>query len=164
MAPKTKEQYIRQILRRIRVTDGVKRRIRADLLADIAAKQDAGQTLAQIQAEMGSPDRAAAEFNAAYDGTPARRWYVWQQAAKAAAPVLLVLAVLCLAASPAVRMALFGGSVGIIGGADGPTSIYVTAGPQSPVGSFLALYGLPLALLALAVLCLAAWLLIRRIR
>ena len=94
MAPKTKEQYVRQILRRIRVTDGVKRRIRADLLADIAAKQDAGQTLAQIQAEMGSPDRAAAEFNAAYDGTPARRWYVWQQAAKAAAPVLLVLAVL----------------------------------------------------------------------
>ena len=73
MAPKTREQYIRQILRRIRVTDGVKRRIRADLLADIAAKQDAGQTLAQIQAEMGSPDRAAAEFNAAYDGTPARR-------------------------------------------------------------------------------------------
>ena len=70
MAPKTKEQYVRQILRRIRVTDGVKRRIRADLLADIAAKQDAGQTLAQIQAEMGSPDRAAAEFNAAYDGTP----------------------------------------------------------------------------------------------
>ena len=113
---------------------------------------------------MGSPDRAAAEFNAAYDGTPARRWYVWQQAAKAAAPVLLVLAVLCLAASPAVRMALIGGSVGIIGGADGPTSIYVTAGPQCPVGSFLALYGLPLALLALAVLCLAAWLLIRRIR
>ena len=48
MAPKTKEQYVRQILRRIRVTDGVKRRIRADLLADIAAKQDAGQTLAQI--------------------------------------------------------------------------------------------------------------------
>ena len=43
-------------------------------------------------------------------------------------------------------------------------SIYVTAGPQSPLGSFLALYGLPLALLALAVLCLAAWLLIRRIR
>ena len=149
MAPKTKEQYVRQILRRIWVTDGVKRRIRADLLADIAAKQDAGQTLAQIQAKMGSPDRAAAEFNAAYDGTPARRWYVWQQAAKAAAPVLLVLAVLCLAASPAVRLALFGGSVGIIGGADGPTSIYVTAGPQSPVGSFLALYGLPLALLGL---------------
>ena len=31
MAPKTKEQYVRQILRRIRVTDGVKRRIRATL-------------------------------------------------------------------------------------------------------------------------------------
>ena len=65
MAPKTREQYVRQILRRIRVTDGVKRRIRAALLADIAAKQDAGHTLAQTQAEMGSPDRAAAAGKAA---------------------------------------------------------------------------------------------------
>lgn len=152
MAPKTKEQYVRQILRRIRVTDGVKRRIRADLLADIAAKQDAGQTLAQIQAEMGSPDRAAAEFNAAYDGTPARRWYVWQQAAKAAAPVLLVLAVLCLAASPAVRMALFGGSVGIIGGADGPTTILVSAN-ASELAWTLAI----LAVAAAAALAFAIW-------
>ena len=73
MAPKTREQYVRQILRRIRVTDGVKRRIRADLLADIAAKQDAGQTLAQLQAEMGSPGRAAARFTAAKPGASGLR-------------------------------------------------------------------------------------------
>ena len=164
----TNKQYIRQILRRIRVTDKTKRRIRADLLADIAAKEETGRTPQQIQAEMGGPEKVAAEFNAAFEGTDAVLWYRRQRAAQAAAIVLAVVAAVEFLLSPGawlLYIGLMGSGVGIIGGADGPTSVYVTGatmtGEAGAAETFLALYGLPLLLALLAAACLAAWLIFR---
>ena len=164
----TQEQYIRQILRRIRVTDKTRQRIRTDLLADMAAKEEAGQTPEQIQAGMGSPEQVAAEFNASFAGTDAELWYRWQQRTRLAAILLLVLTVLSLVFSPGTWVLvsrLMWPSVGVIGGADGPTQVYVTdvtvTGNADPLVTFLALGGLPAILAVLAAACLVAWLVIR---
>ena len=164
----TQKQYIRQILRRIRVTDKTRQRIRTDLLADLAAKEEAGQTPEQIQAEMGSPERVAAEFNASFAGTDAELWYRWQQGTRLAAILLLVLAVCSLVFSPSTWILvswLVGPSVGVIGGADGPTQVYVSdvavTGTSVPPLVFLAMGRLPILFVLLAAACLVAWLVIR---
>lgn len=164
----TSKQYLRQILRRIRVTDSTKRRIRADLSAGIAARESSGMTPEQIQAEMGSPDKVAAEFNAAFAGTDAAAWYRRQRAAQIAAIVLAVLAAAAFLSGPGgwmLYIALAGPGIGIIGGADGPTSVYVAGmavtGQAGALEWFLAVYGPPLLLALPAAACLAAWLIIR---
>lgn len=160
----TEQQYVQATLRRVRATDAAKQRIRADLLADIAARRQAGQTWAQAEEELGSPVQAAAAINEAYAGSDMPRRYRRQQAARAAAIVLGVLAVLALLASPALYslyLLLGAGGAGIIGGADGPTAIFVTAQPTA-LGGFLAVWGLPIVLGTLALASLVAWLVLRR--
>ena len=164
----TQKQYVRQILRRIRATDKTKRRIHTDLMADIAAKEEAGQTPEQIQAAMGSPEKVAAEFNASFADTDAAVWYRRQRIARTAAIVLAVLAGIAFLFSPGAQLAwlsLMEPGVGIIGGADGPTTVFVTGaavtGEAGALEILLALYGLPLLLAALAAACLAAWLIFR---
>lgn len=165
----TNPQYIRQILRRIRATDSTKRRIRADLMADLAAREESGQSPQQIQAEMGNPDRVAAEFNASFAGTDAELWYRRQRIAKILAIVLAAAALLIFLSGTgsALLLMALSPSVGIIGGADGPTSVYVTS-VIAPGGSgwdaFVALFGLPVLLALLALACLIAWLIFRRHR
>lgn len=158
----TKQQYVRQIVGRIHANAGTRRRIRTDLLAGIAAKEEAGLTMEQIQAEMGSPEKVAAEFNASFAGTSTVTWYRRQRIARTAFLVLVVLAVLVLLFSGLGMLAFLavaGPSVGIIGGADGPTSIYVTGEvvTGTPSGGI----ALLLVLAGLAILCLAAWLICR---
>ena len=176
----TKQQYVNQILRRIRATARTRQRIRTDLLADIAAKEEAGLPFAQIQAEMGSPDKVAAEFNAAFADTDAAVWYRRQRAAGVLAIVLAVIA--AVLAVPGIASVVFllapTVSVGFIGGADGPTSVFVAGGADNPISvnvagmtvtgvgpaPLLILAGLPLLLAVLAAACLVAWLIFRRHR
>ncbi len=128
------KRYMNAIERRLRMDRKTRMRVMADLASDFQNRRDAGQTDAEIMAELGMPEQAAAELNAAFAtdapasdrawGRPSRwRW------------LFLALAVLALLVNFAViwfwRYMPFyesspGGTLGIIGGADGPTAVFVT--------------------------------------
>ena len=117
----TVKQYMNAIERALRVDWKTRVRIMNDLGSDFQSRRDAGQTDEQIMAELGSPKAVAAEFNAAFaeEHGPYQsplRW-VWLALA-----VLLPLAANWTGLQPAEAS-----SIGIIGGADGPTAIFVTA-------------------------------------
>ena len=128
------KRYMNAIERNLRMDRRTRARVMADLASDFQNRRDAGQSDAEIMAELGTPAQAAAEFNAAFaaeDPAPDRAWgrpsrWRW---------LFLAVAVLALAVSFAVlwfwRYMPFyeaspGGTLGIIGGADGPTVIFVT--------------------------------------
>ena len=121
------KQYLKRIEWRLKLPRDIKKRVMADLSGSIQERLEAGQTHAEILAELGSPQKAAAELNEqmkeyAFRKSPWRflflilaglsgawlMWYSWV-------------------------MSLFRGisftehsSLGIIGGADGPTAIFLT--------------------------------------
>ena len=128
------KRYMNAIERGLRMDRKTRARVMGDLASDFQNRRDAGQTDAEIIAELGTPAQAAAELNAAFAaetpaadrawGTPSRwRW------------LFLALAVLALLISFAAvwflryMPAFEAGSVGVIGGADGPTAVFVTAAP-----------------------------------
>ena len=117
----TVKQYMNAIERALRVDWKTRVRIMNDLCSDFQSRRDAGQTDAQIMAVLGSPKAVAAEFNAAFAEehgpyqSPLR--LIWLALA-----VLLPLVANWTGIQPAEAS-----SIGIIGGADGPTAIFVTA-------------------------------------
>ena len=117
----TVKQYMNAIERALRVDWKTRVRIMNDLGSDFQSRRDAGQTDEQIMAELGSPKAVAAEFNAAFaeEHGPYQSPLRW---------VCLALAVLLpLAANWTGLQPAEASSIGIIGGADGPTAIFVTA-------------------------------------
>lgn len=121
------KQYMNAIERRLRVGRATRVRIMTELAGDFESRREAGQTDQAIMDELGTPEEVAAQFNAAFGaaGRPSRwRWIFVVLAAVVAAVVLVPIASDALAARQAA-------SLGVIGGADGPTAIYVTAGPAA---------------------------------
>ena len=125
------KQYVNAVERRLRLDRQTKLRVMNDLASDLQSRLDAGETPAEIEADLGSPAELAANLNAAFPEhqRPASPWR-WLFAAAAA----LLALWMALASMPAQTS-------GIIGGADGPTAIVVTAsGPDfSLFGLFCAL-------------------------
>ena len=62
----TVKQYMNAIESALRVDWKTRVRIMNDLASDFQSRRDAGQTDAQIMAELGTPKAVAAEFNAAF--------------------------------------------------------------------------------------------------
>lgn len=123
------KRYMNAIERRLRADRATRARIMTELAGDFESRREAGQSDDQIMAELGTPDEVATQFNAAL-GAPGRpsRWR-WAFVALA----VLVLAVV-LGPDLVNRLtATHATSLGIIGGADGPTAIYVTAGPAAGI-------------------------------
>lgn len=123
------KRYMNAIERRLRVDRKTKIRIMTELASDFQSRRESGQTDEAIMEELGTPEEVAAEFNEALDGDivrPVPRWR-WGFVALA---VAVLLAKLIL---PQITWQMSGaGSIGIIGGADGPTSIFVSA--NAPTG------------------------------
>lgn len=143
------KQYLRAIKRRLNMPRELKERVMADLESSIASRKDDGQTEAEIIAELGSPRQAANELNEqmkeyTYTKSP------WRWACLA----LAVISALCIACRglPGLLLTLFNqannASVGIIGGADGPTAIFVTTSPDALQYS----YGMAALLLVMGIL------------
>lgn len=126
-------QYIRSVARKLNIPKDVKKRVMNDFISSIEGRLEAGQSEEAIFAELGSAKKAAAELNEqmkeyAYVKSP-WRW------------VFLVLIVFCcmalifgtligiLSLLLSIHQEAF--SLGIIGGADGPTAIFVTSSPDS---------------------------------
>lgn len=118
------KRYMNAIERRLCCDRATRVRIMTELASDFQARRDAGQTDEAIMAELGTPQSVAAEFNASLGvaGTvPPSRWR-WMFAAAA-----VVAVVVWLVGWAAIILPLPSNSIGIIGGADGPTAVFVTS-------------------------------------
>ena len=127
---KTMKKYMTAIERRLNLPREVRARVMSDLQSSVAARREAGQSDDQIYTDLGAPKAVAAELNGQmkeYAYTKSK----WRWAALAAA----VFGGLMLAYEAVVRLLLGlllgisageSASIGVIGGADGPTSIFVT--------------------------------------
>lgn len=144
------KRYVHKIERRLRVDKATRLRILADLSGDIQARLEAGESPEAIMAELGSAEEVADGFNAEFADCAAPRKSRWRW-------LLLVLAGIPLAEAAVLGFFLLstgaeGGSVGVIGGADGPTAIFVTTTDAAwGVGEKL----------SLALSCLSAFLLLQ---
>lgn len=130
----TKEQkrmkrYMTAIELRLDLPREVRNRVMTDLQSSVAARREAGQTDEEIFAELGTPRAVAGELceqmkEYAYHKSK------WRWAALGAA--VLAAAMLIFHGAQALLVSLLNlsvreqNSLGIIGGADGPTAVFVT--------------------------------------
>lgn len=128
------EKYLRAVRRRLNMPKELKDRVMTDFSSSIEARKENGQTEDAILAELGTPRQAAKDLNEqmkeyTYKKSP------WRWACLG----LAVFSGLCLAyrGLPALLLVLFNkannASIGIIGGADGPTAIFVTTNPSGQI-------------------------------
>lgn len=157
--PPEAEQYVKQVCRRLCLPRNLRTRVVADLQSDIAAALEAGESAAQIVARMGPPSELAAELSQNYQLTGRQRGL---RIARAGALTLLcasgaglllwliqlLLPLICRGFDGMLGSA---GAIGIIGGADGPTRIFVTT---SVVGGLFWPCLLVLAVSLVILLCL----------
>lgn len=123
MNEKQLARYLRAVRWRLSLSGQMKDRVMDDLRSSINERREAGQTDAEIFAALGPAKQAAAELTAQLPGYAFRK-----------SPlrfVCLGAAVLALLAGLLKTVTNLRGfaSVGVIGGADGPTEIFI-AGPQ----------------------------------
>lgn len=133
---KKMKRYLLKIKRRLALPKKLKDRVMADFTSSVQARKEAGKSDADIYAEFGSPKEAAAVLNEqmkeyTYRKSPWRFLFaafgiygalyflgdLWSR-------ILILIWKIEAIVKPDPSV-----SVGIIGGADGPTSIFVTV-PQ----------------------------------
>lgn len=142
------EKYLRAVRHRLNMPKDLKDRVMADFLSSIAARQEDGQEEGAILAEFGSPKAAAAELNRQMAEYTYRK-SPWRWACLG----LAILSCLCLAyrGLPGLLLVLFNkvnnASMGIIGGADGPTAVFITTTPDALMYS----YGMSALLLVMGI-------------
>ena len=123
MNEKQLARYLRAVRRRLALPKDMKNRVMDDLRSSINERRGAGQTDEEIFAALGSAKQAAAELTAQLPGYAFRR-SPWRFVCLGAAVLALLIGLL----KTVTNLRGFA-SVGVIGGADGPTAIFV-AGPQ----------------------------------
>lgn len=126
------KRYVNAVERKLRLPWKVRARVMSDFSTSLCARQEAGESWEEIMASLGAPTKVAAELN------EQMRDYVYRKSAwrfpclALAGLSLLWLGGQFLFAKPAPFDKLLRStelpfpSYGIIGGADGPTSILIT--------------------------------------
>ena len=149
------KRYVNAIEARLALPMRDKVRIMTDISSTISARHEAGDSYEDIMKDMGTPEEVAAQFNE--EMAPGR---------KARSPLRFLPLILAAAACIPALFQVFSGialvqffssvaDVGIIGGADGPTSVFITSkGPGTPFDNVLSV--LTFAPVALVV-CLLGW-------
>ena len=142
------KRYVNTVERCLRLDPATRLRVMNDLASDLQSRLEAGKTMEQIRAELGGPEQLAAALEAEFAAhrDPAPRWRWWLLAGAAA--------VLAAAAFGSCAQRQAAASVGIIGGADGPTAIFVS-GPVAFPGWWP--LGLVWAVLLVAAFLLLGW-------
>lgn len=114
------KRYVNTVERNLRLDRATRLRVMNDLASDLQSRLDAGETLEDIRADLGDARTLAETLNREFadhrDNASPWRWAFLVLAIFLA----LVFAVNGLSARQEAA------SIGIIGGADGPTAIYVT--------------------------------------
>ena len=136
-AEKKMKKYTSAIERRLNLPRKVKARVMSDFISSIEARRETGMTEEQIYEELGTPAKAAADLNEqmkeyAYRKSPWRFLFL-AAAIFGGVEVLSCLAawILYLSMGDPLFTGVNAASIGIIGGSDGPTAIFVTtAVPQ----------------------------------
>lgn len=118
-------RYLKEVRRGLRLDRKTRARVMSDLAGDLESRLQAGQTPEEIRAELGTPAQAAATLNEAFPDhrSDASGWR-WLFVAVAGVWIFLVSDL------PGRVFRLFtadSATIGIIGGADGPTAIFVTS-------------------------------------
>ena len=126
-AQKKMKKYTNAIERKLNMPKDVKTRVMTDFISSIQGRRESGQTDEEIFAELGSPKKVAADLNEQMkDYTYVKSPWRW---------VCLAIIIGCMmsfAFGGTIGMlvhllnASVSNSIGIIGGADGPTAIFVT--------------------------------------
>ena len=143
------ETYLRAVRRRLNMPKDLKDRVMADFSSSIELRMESGQTKEEILAELGSAKQAAKELNRqmqeyTYKKSP-WRWLCL---------ALAIFSGLCLAYEGLAGLLLvlfnkaYNASVGVIGGADGPTAVFVTTNTS---GRFFPSMGLYILLLVMGI-------------
>lgn len=132
LTPKLR-RFCRAVSRRLNLPKDVRARVMSDFTTSLAARLEAGEDESAILSSLGAPKRSAAELNAqmaefAYRKSP-WRWLFLALSVLSGAYLALILA-----ADTFVSAFLRpNGAIGIIGGADGSTAIFVTSVPHSGI-------------------------------
>lgn len=129
-----KKKYLRAVKRALNLPKEIRKRVMADFESDLESRLEAGMAWEAILCELGKPKKAAADLNEqmkeyAYRKSPWRflfgaaavlsgGWLIFYTLIQRFAMFLDILSMTCFP-TPAE-------SIGIIGGADGPTAIFVT--------------------------------------
>lgn len=122
-----REKYLRAVRRRLNMPKQLKDRVMEDFISSIDARMEDGQEECTILAELGAPKDAARELNRQMEEYTYRK-SPWRWACL----ILAVFSGLCLVYQGYANLLLMlfnkanNASIGIIGGADGPTSVFVT--------------------------------------
>lgn len=122
------KRYLRAVRRRLNLPVDVKKRVMADFESAVRSRREAGKSDAEIYDELGKPKCAALELNRqmkefAYRKSPWR----WACLAAMVVSVLVLLYELFHWALLRNFTDAENASIGIIGGADGPTAIIVAS-------------------------------------
>ena len=142
---KRMKKYIKAVKRRLNLPSDIKARAMNDFVSSIQSRKEAGKTDDEIFVELGPATNVATELNEQLkEFTYVKSPWRW---------VCLVIAILCtigLIWKGIIGMFVYtltrgeSASIGIIGGADGPTAIFVATNPAT-IGSII----VPLILLIL---------------
>lgn len=153
------KRYVNAIEARLALPMRDKVRVMTDLSSTIAARREAGESYEEIMKDMGTPDEVAAQFNE--EMAPGARTLTPLRFVPLTLGILALIPALIEGVSGIALARVLGsaGSIGVIGGADGPTAIYVTSNLADPWSMFCAVALFAPAALAAALLgwyCLLA--------
>lgn len=128
---KKMKKYTKAIERKLNMPKDVRERVMNDLMSSIQGRREAGQTDDEILTELGTPKKVAAELNEQMkDYTFIKSPWRWVCLAVIVGCVLYLVFGGMIGLLTYLLNASISGNVGIIGGADGPTAIFVTASPD----------------------------------
>ena len=132
MADQKMKKYRKQVAGKLNLPPDVKKRVMADFESAIESRLEAGKTEAEIMEELGTASEAAAELN-----EQMREFAYTKSSWRWGCLVVMILCILSLLCQGLITALLNIGasnsSIGIIGGADGPTAIFVTQSPGSAI-------------------------------
>ena len=124
---KKMKKYIKAVKRRLNLPSDIKKRVMNDFICSIESRREAGKTEEEIFAELGAAANVADELNEQMkEFTYVKSPWRW------ACLVVAILSAIALIWKGITGVFVYtithdeGTSIGIIGGADGPTAIFVT--------------------------------------
>ena len=131
------KRYVNAVERRLHLPLREKTRVMSDISTSIAARHETGESYEAIMADMGTPEAVAQPFNQAFAGQyKGSAWrFLWLALTLAVLAATAAVLIFTAGMARGMEMAFLpqafpwaaASSAGIIGGADGPTAVFVTS-------------------------------------